>query len=126
MKRFISAVIVIIVMLSFAGCAGKSAQLAGDWEIVSGSVERFGRYMRFCRDGSMYCTPGLTGSDVIRSIEDEFNQMSKYYAIEYRIRKNGTAELAIEVLGAMATTEVAYTLDGDVLIFDGRTYKRIA
>ena len=126
MKRFIAAGIVMFIIMSLAGCTGSSAKLNGDWEIVSGSVERFGSYLRFNKDGSMYCTPGLKGGDVIKSIEDEFNKMSKYYAIEYHARKNKKMELTIEVLGAKVTTEVAYTLDGDVLIFDGRTYKRIA
>ena len=111
-------------MLTLAGCGSKNANLVGDWAVVSRGTSRFGYALRFERDGRMYCVPE-NDSGAVRSIDEEFRRMCGYYSLNYKIKNSQTLELTVTVFGAEATLKVDYQIDGDVLIFDGGTYRRL-
>lgn len=125
MKKIAVLIVAIVFVAVLTGCSGRDAQIVGDWEIVLENAERFGRYLRFEKSGAMYCTPGIGKNDTVRNIEDEFKRMADYYEISYSAKKNRVVELTITVFGEKVTVAVEYAVDGDVLIFDGKTYRRL-
>lgn len=126
MKKIICLLTAIIIMVTLCGCGGKKNDLIGDWALVSSGGGRFGYMLRFEKNGTMLCTPGLGSNAVIKSLDDEFVRMQNYYQIAYRIKNDKVIELTVTVFDEKLKLTIEYTLDEDTLIFDDETYKRIS
>lgn len=124
MRKTIVLVIILVFVFAMSGCGNKNANLVGDWAVVSQGTSRFGYMLRFERDGRMYCAPEMN-SGTIRSIDEEFRRTSSYYSLNYKIKDSKTLELAVTIFGVEIILKVDYKIDGDSLIFDGGTYRRL-
>jgi uncharacterized SAM-binding protein YcdF (DUF218 family) len=126
MKRILAFIILAAALLMpLSGCEDRKARLIGDWTLVSEGGGRFGYMLRFEKSGAMYCMPGLTGGVSVRSVDEEFGRMRRYYSIYYNVKTDRIIELRINVFDNDITLEIDYSVDGDVLVFDGTAYRRI-
>lgn len=139
MKKIIAAVLVVALTLVLCACGGSSAiknKLVGVWEVVDteNANATYGLGIEFKKDGTMsYGFSGemLAGLSDGEYDEDEWGQlmegMGYLLTIEYKVKSDTVMQITVKALMGLAkeSTDVEYSLDGDTLVFDGTTYKRV-
>lgn len=69
--------------------------------------------------------PGLEDSD---EYADVMKGLGAIMSMKYKIKSDSVIEVTMSALmglGGKETIEVSYSLNGDTLVFDGATYKRL-
>ena len=110
-----------------AGCGGGNQKaLVGTWEITDDAGSAYGWGIRFDQDGTFFFAAGAEDND--EELEEAFAAMQVLYTIEYKVKSDTELELTQKLLGGLGgkeTTSVAYSFQGDTLIFDGTAYTRV-
>ena len=121
MKKIICLYVTAAFILTLIGCnAGKRSDLIGDWILVSGEDSRFGRILRFQKDGELLCVPNARFSvDIDIALENS----KCYFTVDYKIKTNAI-KLTVIVFEYEFKMTVSYALEKDTLVFDGSTYAR--
>lgn len=123
-KMMLVCVCLVLVVALSAGCAPSVKGIAGTWVRINGDDSTYGYALRFSSDGRFWCTPDLHDAPP-RKLDAAFAQMNEYITATYSIADADTILLSAVVLFGTLDGEIDYALDGDVLIFDGGTYRRL-
>ncbi len=132
MKKLLALLLATMMLFSLAACGGNANQKAivGTWKAVDTETEtEYGLGIEFTKDGKLRY--GLT-EDVFDSLangedaEDAMAGLDMLMSIKYKIKSDTEMEITASALFGLAkeTDTVAYSLDGDTLVFDGATYTR--
>ena len=147
MKRIFVAMLCLLLALPLCTACGNASQrtLEGVWELTDGEDMGYGFGLKFNKDGTMYY--GLSSTDMegngamnakggvdVSPMSDEewealFEGLGMLYTISYKAKSDTEMDITIKVrdgLGGKESTVVEYQLDGDTLMFDGATYRRVA
>ena len=126
-RRMFALTLAVLLALSAAGCGGGNQKaLVGTWEITDDAGSACGWGIRFDQDGTFFFAAGAEDND--EELEEAFAAMQVLYTIEYKVKSDTELELTQKLLGGLGgkeTTSVAYSLQGDTLIFDGTAYTRV-
>lgn len=126
-RRMFALTLAVLLALSAAGCGGGNQKaLVGTWEITDDAGSAYGWGIRFDQDGTFFFAAGAEDND--EELEEAFAAMQVLYTIEYKVKSDTELELTQKLLGGLGgkeTTSVAYSLQGDTLIFDGTAYTRV-
>ena len=126
-RRMFALTLAVLLALSAAGCGGGNQKaLVGTWEITDDAGSAYGWGIRFDQDGTFFFAAGAEGND--EELEEAFAAMQVLYTIEYKVKSDTELELTQKLLGGLGgkeTTSVAYSFQGDTLIFDGTAYTRV-
>jgi hypothetical protein len=122
-----------LVLMSGCGGGGNKSDIVGFWEITDeNSAAAYGLGLEFRKDGTMYI--GLSKENLAeftdmseKEIEQALEGLGYLYKITYDIKSDTSMEITVSAMMGLAKekTEVAYSLDGDTLVLDGVTYKRV-
>ena len=126
-RRMFALTLAVLLALSAAGCGGGNQKaLVGTWEITDDAGSAYGWGIRFDQDGTFFFAAGAEGND--EELEEAFAAMQVLYTIEYKVKSDTELELTQKLLGGLGgkeTTSVAYSFQGDTLIFDGTANTRV-
>ena len=130
MKKLLTLLLVVTMLLSCAACGGNKKDIIGTWKIVDTETEtEYGFGLQFTKDGKLRY--GLT-EDMLASLSDEdweetMEGLDVLMSIEYDVKSDTEMEVTVSALFGLAkeSTMVPYELDGDTLVFDGATYTRM-
>lgn len=130
MKKLLAIVLAALMLLSLAACAGTGNKQAiiGTWKLVDEETQtEYGLGLQFTKDGKLHY--GLTEDDLttLTGDEDVDKALSYLMSIEYKIKSDTEMEVTVSALFGLSkeSSTVAYSLDGDTLVFDGATYTRV-
>ena len=130
MKKLLAIVLAALMLLSLAACAGTGNKQAiiGTWKLVDEETQtEYGLGLQFTKDGKLHY--GLTEDDLttLTGDEDVDKALSYLMSIEYKIKSDTEMEVTVSALFGLSkeSSTVAYSLDGDTLVFDGATYNRV-
>ncbi len=130
MKKVLALLICAVMVLTFASCGGSANEKAiiGTWKLVDEeTLTDYGLGIRFEKNGKLHY--GLTEDDMttLTGDEDVDKALSYLMSIKYKIKSDTEMEVTASALLGLAkeTTTVSYSLDGDMLVFDGATYTRV-
>ena len=130
MKKLLAIVLAALMLLSLAACAGTGNKQAiiGTWKLVDEETQtEYGLGLQFTKDGKL--NYGLTEDDLttLTGDEDVDKALSYLMSIEYKIKSDTEMEVTVSALFGLSkeSSTVAYSLDGDTLVFDGATYTRV-
>ena len=130
MKKLLAIVLAALMLLSLAACAGTGNKQAiiGTWKLVDEETQtEYGLGLQFTKDGKLHY--GLTEDDLttLTGDEDVDKALSYLMSIEYKIKSDTEMEVTVSALFGLKkeSSTVAYSLDGDTLVFDGATYTRV-
>ncbi len=132
MKKVLAILLGTVMLFSLVACAGSANEKAiiGTWKVVDTETEtEYGLGIEFTKDGKLRY--GLT-EDVFDSLadgedaEDAMAGLDMLMTIEYKIKSDTEMEITAKALFGLAkeADTVAYSLNGDTLVFDGATYTR--
>lgn len=130
MKKLLTLLLVVTMLLSCTACGGNKKDIIGTWKIVDTETEtEYGFGLQFTKDGKLRY--GLT-EDMLASLSDEdweetMEGLDVLMSIEYDVKSDTEMEVTVSALFGLAkeSTMVPYELDGDTLVFDGATYTRM-
>ena len=130
MKKLLAIILAALMLLSLAACAGTGNKQAiiGTWKLVDEETQtEYGLGLQFTKDGKL--NYGLTEDDLttLTGDEDVDKALSYLMSIEYKIKSDTEMEVTVSALFGLSkeSSTVAYSLDGDTLVFDGATYTRV-
>lgn len=135
MKKILVVLLVALMVFSLSACgnANKKA-LVGTWQVVDTETEtEYGFGIEFTKDGKLRygltedMFSGMTGEEISEDEwEDAMAGLDMLMSIEYKVKSDTEMELTASALFGLAkeTTTVSYSIDGDILTFDGAVYKR--
>ena len=130
MKKLLAIILAALMLLSLAACVGTGNKQAiiGTWKLVDGETQtEYGLGLQFTKDGKL--NYGLTEDDLttLTGDEDVDKALSYLMSIEYKIKSDTEMEVTVSALFGLSkeSSTVAYSLDGDTLVFDGATYTRV-
>ena len=130
MKKLLAIILAALMLLSLAACAGTGNKQAiiGTWKLVDEETQtEYGLGLQFTKDGKL--NYGLTEDDLttLTGDEDVDKALSYLMSIEYKIKSDTEMEVTVSALFGLKkeSSTVAYSLDGDTLVFDGATYTRV-
>lgn len=136
MKRIFVAMLCLLLALPLCTACGNASQrtLVGVWELTDGEDTGYGFGLKFNKDGTMYYGLSSTDMEGNGAMNDEewkalFEGLGMLYTISYKAKSDTEMDITIKVrdgLGGKESTVVEYQLDGDTLMFDGATYRRVA
>jgi len=130
MKKLLTLLLVVTMLLSCTACGGNKKDIIGTWKIVDTETEtEYGFGLQFTKDGKLRY--GLT-EDMLASLsgedwEETMEGLDVLMSIEYDVKSDTEIEVTVSALFGLAkeSTMVPYELDGDTLVFDGATYTRM-
>ena len=119
-------------LLTLSACGGGKNEKAivGTWELVDTETEtEYGLGIEFTKDGKLRY--GLT-EEILRGladgedVDDALAGLDMLMSIEYKIKSDTEMEITVSAMFGLAkeSTTVNYSLNGDMLTFDGVSYKR--
>ena len=130
MKKLLAIILAALMLLSLAACAstGNKQAIIGTWKLVDEETQtEYGLGLQFTKDGKLHY--GLTADDLttLTGDEDVDKALSYLMSIEYKIKSDTEMEVTVSALFGLSkeSSTVAYSLDGDTLVFDGATYTRV-
>jgi len=126
MKRMTAIFLSLLLVLTLSGCAGRAKDLLGDWAIAYGEAGRFGYMIRFAKSGEFFCTPGYDSAIAIGNLDAAYKQTRRSMQLEYELISDRRMRVQVLVLGEKIKMTIAYTLEGDSLLFDGCNYRRVS
>ncbi len=135
MKKVLAILLAVALIFTLAACGGGTkGKLIGKWELVDttdAENSAYGLGIEFKKDGTL--TYGLTeellalsGSEDVNT--DDYDEALGYLMkIEYKIKSDTQMEIKVSAMFGLASEKamVDYSLDGDTLVFDGATYRRV-
>lgn len=126
-KKILAVIMAAALVLALAACGGGNKKnIVGSWELTDGESTTFGLGFTFEKDGKLILgIPGMEGSD---EYSDVMAGLGAIMSMKYKIKSDSVIEVTMSALmglGGKETIEVAYSLDGDTLVFDGATYRRL-
>ncbi len=135
MKKLLSILLVLTMMVAFAACGGHPNEkgIVGVWHVVDEQTEtEYGLGIEFTKDGKVRY--GLT-EDVFTALadgdekaaQDALKAMDFLASMEYKIKSDTEIEITVKALlgfGGKETETISYALDGDKLTFDGAEFTR--
>ena len=137
MKKLFALLLALVMLLSLTACGGGSNKknIVGMWQIVDTETQtEYGMGLEFTKDGKLRY--GLT-EDVLLGLTDgeadsddwadAMEGLELLMNIEYKIKSDTEMEVTVSALFGLSkeSSTVAYSLDGDTLVFDGATYTRV-
>ena len=127
MKKILAFALALVMILTLAACgSGNKKAIVGSWELTDGESATFGLGFTFEKDGTLTLgIPGLEDSD---EYADVMKGLGAIMSMKYKIKSDSVIEVTMSALmglGGKETIEVSYSLNGDTLVFDGATYKRL-
>ena len=119
-------------LLTLSACGGGKNEKAivGTWDLVDTETEtEYGLGIEFTKDGKLRY--GLT-EEILRGladgedVDDALAGLDMLMSIEYKIKSDTEMEITVSAMFGLAkeSTTVNYSLNGDMLTFDGVSYKR--
>ena len=119
-------------LLTLSACGGGKNEKAivGIWELVDTETEtEYGLGIEFTKDGKLRY--GLT-EEILRGladgedVNDALAGLDMLMSIEYKIKSDTEMEITVSAMFGLSkeSTTVNYSLNGDILTFDGVSYKR--
>jgi len=132
MKKRLTLFLAIVMLLTLSACGGGKNEKAivGTWELVDTETEtEYGLGIEFTKDGKLRY--GLT-EEILRGladgedVNDALAGLDMLMSIEYKIKSDTEMEITVSAMFGLAkeSTTVNYSLNGDMLTFDGVSYKR--
>ena len=132
MKKRLTLFLAIVMLLTLSACGGGKNEKAivGTWELVDTETEtEYGLGIEFTKDGKLRY--GLT-EEILRGladgedVDDALAGLDMLMSIEYKIKSDTEMEITVSAMFGLAkeSTTVNYSLNGDMLTFDGVSYKR--
>ncbi len=127
MKKLTAIILAICLLLLLSACGGTKKDIVGTWHIVDETTQtEYGLGIQFEKDGTLRygLTEEMFGEDVT---EEELAALDFLMKMEYKIKSDTEMEITMKALMGLAKEKVtvAYSLDGDTLVFDGVTYTRV-
>ena len=138
MKKILAIMLVLMLALTLTACGGSKNKknIVGTWQIVDTSTAtEYGFGLEFKKDGTMRyglteeLFTGLTGEDVSAEDWDEAMEgLEMLMKIKYKLKSDTEMEITVSSMLGLAkeSTTVAYSLDGNTLVFDGATFTRVS
>lgn len=134
MRKITACILVMLMAVSLTACGGGNKKdIIGTWQIVDEETStEYGFGIEFTKDGKLRY--GLT-QDMIQALSDSDDKdaqealegLDMLMSIDYEIKSDTEMEVTVSALFGLAkeSTMIPYQLDGDILDFDGATYKRV-
>ena len=132
MKKVLSFVLAITMIVAMTACGGSANEKAivGTWKLLDTETEtEYGLGIEFTKDGKLrygLTEDILTGLAEGEDVSDAINALEMLMSIKYKVKSDTEMEITVSALFGLSkeTETVAYSLDGDTLVFDGATYTR--
>ena len=128
MKKLLALFLAAMMLLSLSACGGGNKKdVVGTWHIVDETTQtEYGLGIQFEKDGTLRygLTEEMFGEDVS---EEDLAALDFLMKMEYKIKSDTEMEVTMKALMGLAKEKVTvtYSLDGDILVFDGVTYTRV-
>ena len=128
MKKLLAIFLAAMMLLSLSACGGGNKKdIVGTWHIVDETTQtEYGLGIQFEKDGTLRygLTEEMFGEDVS---EEDLAALDFLMKMEYKIKSDTEMEVTMKALMGLAKEKVTvtYSLDGDILVFDGVTYTRV-
>ncbi len=136
MKKLLSVMLVLVLVLSLASCGGHPNQkgIVGVWHVVDEDLETdYGLGIEFTKDGKVRY--GLT-EDVFTALADgdkedaeaALKALDFLASMEYKVKSDTEIDITVKALmglGGKETETITYALDGDILTFDNAKFTRV-
>jgi hypothetical protein len=135
MKKIWVFVLIAATLILMIGCGARKQQkrYRRFWELTDeSSAVSYGLGLEFRKDGTMYI--GLSKENLAeftdmseKEIEQALEGLGYLYKITYDIKDDTTMEITVSAMMGLAKekNEITYSLNGDTLVLDGATYKRV-
>ncbi len=131
MKKVILVLLVVVLAVSALACGNNA--IVGKWALADGDGGDYGAGIEFTKDGKLQMNLNFGDGEALgvssAEWEEAMDALSMLAEIKYKVKNDSMIELeagAFMGLGGTEKMEVEYSLNGDTLVFDGSTYKRVA